>query len=123
MLLICLHIWFNTMHILVFCVFKKYIHLLVQNFTDLGNEKDFEEALRLVSQSAYRPKGLGQRWPISLNASGFFKTEEYTNFNLWYLSFISKKLQIERHFVLGSLGVLLTKLEFFFYKHAEALME
>ena len=50
---------YDTIHILAFCVFKKYVHLLVQTFTNLGREKVLEEALRLVSQPAYRPNGLG----------------------------------------------------------------
>ena len=84
------------MYILALCVFKKYVHLLVQIFTDLGMEKELEETLRFMSQSAYMPKWLGQRWPISFNALVFFKVVKYTNFILWYLSFISKKLQIEK---------------------------
>ena len=82
----------------------------MQIFIDLDREKDLEEAQRVVSQPACRPKGLEQRWPTSLNGLGFFKAEEYTNFVLWCLPFILEKLQIEKYSVLGSLGVLLTEI-------------
>ena len=49
---------YDTMHILGLCVFKKYVNILVQTFIDLGREKELEEALRLMSQPAYRPKRL-----------------------------------------------------------------
>ena len=45
----------------------------------------------------------------------FFKAEEYINFILWCLPFIFKKLQIEKHSVLGSLGVLLTEVVKLFF--------
>ena len=106
---------YDTMHILALCVFKKYVSLLVQTFIDLGREKNLEEALRVVSQPACRPKGLGQRWPTSLDSLGFFKAKEYTNFILWCLPFILEKLQIEKHFVLGSLGVFLTEVGRLFF--------
>ena len=106
---------YDTMHILALCIFKKYVHLLVETFTNLGRENDLEEALRLVSRPACRPKGLGERWPMSLNSLGFFKAEEYTNFILWCLPFVFEKLQIEKKSVLGSLGVLLTEVGKLFF--------
>lgn len=112
---VCTDMVYDTMHILALCVFKKYIHLLVQTFTNLGREKDLEEALRLVSQPAYRPKMLRQWWLTSLNALGFFKSKEYANFILWCLPFISKKLQIEKHFVLRRLGCCSQKQEDYFF--------
>ena len=106
---------YDTMHILAICVSKSMCPFLVQTFTDLGREKDLEEALRIVSQPAYRPKWLGQRWPTSLNALRFFKAKEYTNFILWCLPFILEKLQIEKHSVLESLEVLFTEVGRFFF--------
>ena len=62
---------YDTMHILALCVFKKYMFLLVQTFIDLGREKDLEKILRVMSEPTCRPKGLGQRWPTSLDSLGF----------------------------------------------------
>ena len=75
----------------------------------MDKKKNLEEILQIVSQQAYRPKGLGQRWPTSLDVLGFFKADEYTNFILWCLPFILEKLQIEKYSVLGSLGVFPTE--------------
>ena len=106
---------YDIMHILALCIFKKYVFILVQTFIDLDREKNLEETLWVVLQPACRPKGLGQRWPTSLDGLGFFKAEEYTNFILWCLLLILEKLQIEKHSVLGSLGVLLTEVGRLFF--------
>ena len=42
-------------------IFKKYIYILVQTFTNLSKDKNLEETLRPVSQPAYMLKGLEQR--------------------------------------------------------------
>lgn len=51
----------DTMHVLALCIFKKYVHLLVKNMTELGKESELEETLHIISQPTCSPKGLGQR--------------------------------------------------------------
>ena len=106
---------------MILCIFWRFVFsksmcpFKCKHLLTWAGKKDLEEALRVVSQPACRPKGLGQRWPTSLDGLGFFKAEEYTNFILWCLLFILEKLQIEKHSVLGSLGVLLTEVGRLFF--------
>lgn len=39
---------YDTMHELALCLFKKYVHMLVENMTELGRESELEEALHIL---------------------------------------------------------------------------
>ena len=107
---------YDVMHILALCIFKKYVHMLVQYGEQHGRAKDIDAALYAVKHC--RPQGLGARWPRNISSLGYYKAEEYQLFVMWCLPHILDHLNIGESSVLGATGILLTEIGRLFYSHS-----
>ena len=72
---------YNNMHIFILYVFKEYVYFFLQTLTDLKREKELKEYCKFCRNRRACRKGWDNG---NQHHSGFFKTEEYRNFILWF---------------------------------------
>ena len=106
------------MHILVFCIFKKYyVQMIVKYAKQNERVKDIDTPMEVVKN--IRPQGLETRWLRNLSSLGYSKAEEVQIWIIWCLPHILDHLNIGIDSIMGASWMLLTKIARLFYSHSE----
>lgn len=105
----------DVMHTVSLNILKKYVTLLVESMSTVGQMEELERALAIATQ--HRPQGLGGRWPRKLKCLGFYKAEEYQVFVMWCLPYILDHLDLRKDSVLGGVGMILIEICRLYYTH------
>jgi hypothetical protein len=109
---------YDVMHILAFCIFKKYVHMLVKYAVRNGKIKDLDGALQTVKKLSLAT--LGAKWPRSTESLGFYKAEEYQIFIMWCLPHVLDHLDLGLDSILGGTGAVFTEVGRLFYTHSRS---